>query len=167
VEAPVNPDTHLADITRVIQLAIAPVFLLTSIGTIINVLSTRLGRIVDRTRTLEDKPLTSDDDDEARAERDQESITLDRRMHLVYVAIALAVVGAVCVGLLIATAFADALLAVDLARGVATLFVMAIGAILAALLVYLRELVLAIGAARERTERRRRARSAAQKARKP
>jgi hypothetical protein len=37
-----TPETHIVDITRVIQLAIAPVFLLTALGTIVGVLSNRL-----------------------------------------------------------------------------------------------------------------------------
>lgn len=37
-------ESHITDITRVIQLAIAPVFLLTAIGTLIAVLNVRLGR---------------------------------------------------------------------------------------------------------------------------
>jgi uncharacterized protein DUF2721 len=48
-------ETHITDIARVIQLAIAPVFLLTAVGTIIGVFSKRLARIVDRTRVLEDQ----------------------------------------------------------------------------------------------------------------
>src|SRR3981189_1862466 len=42
----------LGDIAHVIQLAIAPVFLLTAIGTLLNVLVNRLGRSVDRRRSL-------------------------------------------------------------------------------------------------------------------
>ncbi|HYC44931.1 MAG TPA: DUF2721 domain-containing protein [Burkholderiales bacterium] len=38
-----------------IQLAIAPVFLLTAIATLIGVVATRLGRIIDRARTLEER----------------------------------------------------------------------------------------------------------------
>ena len=41
---------HVTDITRIIQLAVAPVFLLTAIGTILSALNNRLGRIVDRRR---------------------------------------------------------------------------------------------------------------------
>ena len=44
-----NPD-NVIDVTRLVQLAIAPVFLLTAVGTIIGVLSNRLGRVVDRSR---------------------------------------------------------------------------------------------------------------------
>jgi len=50
----VNPE-NVIDVTRLIQLAVAPVFLLTAVGTIIGVLSNRLGRAVDRSRTLEDR----------------------------------------------------------------------------------------------------------------
>ncbi len=49
-----NPE-NVIDVTRLIQLAVAPVFLLTAVGTIIGVLSNRLGRAVDRSRTLEDR----------------------------------------------------------------------------------------------------------------
>ena len=42
----------LSDVSHVIQLAIAPVFLLTAIGTVLNVLAGRLGRAVDRRRVL-------------------------------------------------------------------------------------------------------------------
>jgi len=48
-------DQTISDISHVIQLSVAPVFLLTSIGTILGVLSTRLARIVDRARALNDR----------------------------------------------------------------------------------------------------------------
>src|SRR6478609_2610146 len=41
-------ESHLTDITHVIQLAVAPVFLLTAIATLINALNIRLGRGIDR-----------------------------------------------------------------------------------------------------------------------
>jgi Protein of unknown function (DUF2721) len=48
-------ESHITDITRVIQLAIAPVFLLTAIGTLIAVPNVRLGRNVDRRRVIEER----------------------------------------------------------------------------------------------------------------
>ena len=42
--------THITDITHAIQLAVAPVFLMTAIATLINVLNARLGRTIDRRR---------------------------------------------------------------------------------------------------------------------
>ena len=48
-------EAHLTDIAHVIQLAVAPVFLLTGVGTIINALNARLTRIIDRRRVLEER----------------------------------------------------------------------------------------------------------------
>jgi hypothetical protein len=47
-------DLQLGDISHTIQLAIAPVFLLTGIGTELTVLTNRLARTIDRSRVLED-----------------------------------------------------------------------------------------------------------------
>ena len=44
--------TPITDITHVIQLAVAPVFLLTAVGTIITALTNRLGRAIDRRRVV-------------------------------------------------------------------------------------------------------------------
>ena len=43
------------EIGHIIQLSIAPVFLLTGVGTNMLVLTNRLARIIDRTRALEEK----------------------------------------------------------------------------------------------------------------
>jgi hypothetical protein len=43
-----DPTTPINAVSAAIQLAIAPVFLLTGIGAILAVLTTRLGRVVDR-----------------------------------------------------------------------------------------------------------------------
>ena len=40
-------------IAQTIQLALAPVFVLVAMGNILNILSTRLGRVVDRARVLQ------------------------------------------------------------------------------------------------------------------
>jgi hypothetical protein len=73
-------ESHLTDISRVIQLAVAPVFLLTAIATLINTLNGRLGRIVDRRRTLFGRAA---DGETVAAELD----LLERRSRLVYFAI--------------------------------------------------------------------------------
>ncbi|MEP0495803.1 MAG: DUF2721 domain-containing protein, partial [Paraglaciecola sp.] len=43
-------ETNVPDIAEIIQLAVAPVFMLTGIAGFLNVMSGRLGRIVDRAR---------------------------------------------------------------------------------------------------------------------
>lgn len=139
-------EPHIADITQVIQLAIAPVFLLTAVGTLIAVLTNRLGRAVDRSRVLEDR-LPSLQATAAGAAR-AELRLLARRIRLVYLAISLAVLSALFVCLLIAGAFAGAFVATDLTRLVAVLFVLAILALTGSLVVFLREIFLAVTSAR-------------------
>ncbi len=137
-----TPETHIADITRLIQLAVAPVFLLTAIGTIIGVLSGRLGRAVDRRRVLEDRlrQLAPEAQGSVRAELE----LLARRVRLVYASIALAVFSALFVGMLIAAAFIDAFLAVNLSQFIGLLFIAAMLAFIASLVVFLREIFLAV-----------------------
>jgi hypothetical protein len=136
----VIPEPHIADISRVIQLAVAPVFLLTAVATLISVLINRLGRSVDRRRILEDRFGALAPADTARAEFE----LLARRIRLVYAAISLAVLCALFVCLLIAGAFIAAVVATDLSRFVAVMFVLAMIALIGSLLVFLREIVLAV-----------------------
>ena len=136
----------LDDIAHVIQLAIAPVFLLTAVGTLLSVLTNRLGRAVDRRRALE-RMLDSGraGADEARAEA--ELLLVARRVTLIYQAIVLAVFCALFICLLIALAFVDAFLATNLARGLGVLFVLAMFALIGSLLMFLREIFLAVSTA--------------------
>lgn len=50
------PESGLTEIAHVIQLAVAPVFLLTGVAGILSVLTNRLARIIDRARVLEGIP---------------------------------------------------------------------------------------------------------------
>jgi hypothetical protein len=141
-------ESHLSDITHVIQLAVAPVFMLTAVGTIINALNSRLGRAVDRRRVLE-AMLAGPAGEEIRSARDElDAIT--RRIRYVYFAILFAVLAGLFVCLLIAGAFLGAFLATDLARTVAVLFVAAMLALIASLLFFLREIFIAVSAPRHR-----------------
>ena len=139
-------ESHITDITRVIQLAIAPVFLLTAIGTLIAVLNVRLGRNVDRRRLLEDELRDSPEDkegDEQRAHR-RELRLLARRIRLIYFAMLSAGLGALLVCMVVAGAFVGALVAVDISREVAVLFIMAMFAVIGCLAMFLREVFLAV-----------------------
>jgi len=134
-------ESHVFDITRAIQLAVAPVFLLTAIGTLINALMGRLGRAVDRRRKLEE--LLSAFEGETRDSMNRELEVLARRIKLVLWAMAFAVFSALLVCVLIGTAFLGAFVALDLSEPVAALFVLAIGALTVCLLAFLREVYLA------------------------
>ena len=137
-------EPHLTDISRVIQLAVAPVFLLTAIATLINALNSRLGRAVDRRRVVQERLQTRAAGESAQAV--EEIRVLLRRSRLVYFAIFCAVLSALLVCLVVAGAFLGALLGVDLARSVATLFIAAMMAMVAALGLFLREVYLAVRA---------------------
>ena len=134
-------ESHLTDIARVIQLAVAPVFLLTALATMISALNARLGRIVDRRRVV-----FARSDSAADAESAGELDLLARRSRLVYFAIFCVVSAALLVCLVVAGAFLGALLAVDLARMVAALFIGAMLAMIAGLSLFLREVYLAVRA---------------------
>lgn len=132
-------DSHLTDIARVIQLAVAPVFLLTALATMISAMNSRLGRIVDRRRVIQGRAGSADDRD---AQTELE--LLARRSRLVYFAIFCVVSAALLVCLVVAGAFMGALLSVDLARMVAALFICAMLAMIAGLGLFLREVYLAV-----------------------
>jgi uncharacterized protein DUF2721 len=154
-------DSNVVDITHAIQLAIAPVFLLTAIGTIISVLISRLGRAVDRRRVLEEHLPDYSGDDLERARR--ELAMLGKRVILVLWSVSLAVLSALLVCLLVVTAFAGAFIAFDLSRPVATLFIASVAALTACLLIFLREIAIAAVSARQTVspQLRRNAREAA------
>jgi hypothetical protein len=139
-------ESHITDITHVIQLAIAPVFLLTAIGTLIAVLNVRLGRNIDRRRVMEEElrgSTESKQTDEQRA-RQRELRLLARRVRLIYFAMLSAGLGALLVCLVVAGSFVGALVAVDISREVAVLFILAMFAVIGCLGMFLREVYLAV-----------------------
>ena len=138
--------TSLSDIAHVIQLAIAPVFLLTAIGTVLAVLTGRLARAVDRRRTLMAAVLSVGD---GMADLVQQEIAFEvRRIRLMYVAISMAVMSALLVCGLISLAFIDAFVAWHLGKLIAALFILAMVALIGSLSVFLREIFLAVNSPR-------------------
>ena len=135
-------ETPLANVAHTIQLSVAPVFLLTAIGTILGVLNTRLTRIVDRSRVLSERmrPL----EEAARAPYHAEIQVLLRRRHLVNMGITSGVCAALCVCVLIAAAFVGSIVRADFSRVVAVLFIAAMLAFVSALVCFLREVLRAV-----------------------
>lgn len=129
----------ISDVTHVIQLSVAPVFLLTSVGTILGVLSTRLGRIVDRARVLGDRAATASGEQAERLRAEQRLLV--RRRHLVNIAIGAGVTAALFVCVLIACAFVGSLFHVHVGRLLAVLFIAAMAALVTTLLTFLAEVV--------------------------
>ncbi len=137
------PTKSLDDFSHVIQLAIAPVFLLTAVGTLLMVLTNRLGRAVDRRRALEariEDGATAAVEARARSELDLIAV----RVTWIYRSIVLAVFCALFICFLIGLAFVDAFVEGNFAKGLAILFVLAMVALIGSLVAFMREIFLAV-----------------------
>jgi len=134
-------ETHVSEITRVIQLSVAPAFLLVALGTLITIVSTRLNRIVDRRRLLQERLRESREDHE---DIMRELDLLSHRSNLIYASILSAVSGALLICLVVAGAFLGALFTIELAKLVASLFVTAMIAKIVAWGFFLREVYIAV-----------------------
>ncbi len=130
--------TPTAAIAGVIQLAVAPVFLLAAIAGLLGVMSTRLGRIIDRARVIE-RRIPQAKRDEQRALLRSETTILWRRISLINWGIRLCVTGALTVCLVIVSLFVGAFVAVNIATLIAVLFVVAMFLMIGGLLFLLRE----------------------------
>jgi hypothetical protein len=139
-------EPHVPEIAGVIQLAVAPVFMLTAVGTIIAALNIRLGRAVDRRRDLEER-LAGMSAEEAPFAREELAV-IGRRIRFVYLAILFAVISGLFICLLIAGAFLGAFVRADLSYTLGAMFVFAVLALVCGLLFFLREIFLAVSTPR-------------------
>lgn len=137
----------LTDVTHLIQLAIAPVFLLNAVASIIGVLINRLSRAVDRTRVL-DARLHQTDGESAKQDQKEREV-LRYRLKLIYLALTCEVLCALFVGLLIATGFVGAAAGANFSLAIAGLFVLAMAAFISGLTVFLREIFIAVASTRD------------------
>jgi predicted RND superfamily exporter protein len=135
-----------SDIATVIQLAVAPVFLLAGIAGTLNVLATRLSRIIDRGRVLNDKPYAADTPEFV--EVDGEQRLLARRSRLINRAIAFSTMSSLFVCLVIVVLFLDAMFSLRLEKLIAAMFILALLSLISALLLFLREVGLSLRAFR-------------------
>ena len=132
------------DISHVIQLSIAPVFLLTAIAGFVNALLGRLARAIDRRRTLDELLPAYAEDTETHAHMEYELALLARRINLIMWALGLAVLSALLICMLIGVAFITAYFEARMAgAAVAILFTGSILALTACLLLFFREVMLA------------------------
>lgn len=137
-------DIQLGDISHIIQLAIAPVFLLTGVGTNLAVLTNRLARIIDRSRALESRLQAADAAD--RSEAHAELATLYRRAHLINRAITLSTSCALLVCVVIATLFIGDALKLALANFIAFCFVLGMFSLIGSFVYFLREIFISTAA---------------------
>lgn len=139
-------DNALSDITHTIQLAVAPVFLLSALGTTLSVLTTRLSRIIDRARFLEAQFDALGETEQGRART--ELATLSRRAQLIHRGLTAGVGSALSVCVLITLAFVGYLTQTNLGIAVAVLFIVAMGLFVFALVSFMREAMLSLGSLR-------------------
>ena len=129
---------QVGDIGHIIQLAIAPVFLLTGVCTNLMVLTNRLARIIDRSRVLEDR-LDIGYNEAYMGELD----TLYQRSHLINYSITLSTACGLLICLVIAMLFAGDTLNVVLDKYIAAFFVVAMLALIGSFVYLLREIFVA------------------------
>ena len=122
---------------KAIQLSVSPVFLLAGIGAMMNVLSGRLSRSVDRARDLKRRSQELDDDEQA------EFRLIRQRIRLVVRAIGLLTLSILLISTVVAVIFLTVALQINLSMVVAPLFVAAMLMLTWAALCFLREITLA------------------------
>lgn len=126
-----------AMIAQTIQLALAPVFVLVAIGNIMNILSARLGRVVDRSRVLQTLHATTSGSEHDAVVR--EIRTVDRRIAMIGNAILLLVLSGLAIGFCVALLFLEEIAQVELQHFAAGAFIVSIGLLMSALLLFMRE----------------------------
>lgn len=142
--------TSVTTVAQIIQLAVAPVFLLAGIGAFLNVCAGRLSRIVDRSREIEPLLIAS-----RGTEHDRwlgEIRVLDRRMALVSRAIFLSVLAAVLICAVVVLLFAAGLVGAHFGTAIALLFIASMVAIGLGFAIFLVETRVGSRAVRIRSE---------------
>jgi hypothetical protein len=135
-------DADVAIVSHVIQLSVAPVFLISGVGALLGVMANRLARIIDRARALEAQWKTMEAQEQEMAR--EELSVLARRAHFTSWAINFAAASALLVCLVIVTLFVDAMLMTTLRWLAASLFVLSMLALVAGVVCFLREVYLAL-----------------------
>jgi hypothetical protein len=134
-------DQGIPIVSHAIQLAIAPVFLVTGIAGLLGVMANRLARVIDRARVIEQA--WKEMDEEARISAREELDNLERRRHLVSWSINFCTSAALLVCLVIVTLFLDEFFTKDFRWFAGVLFVSAMFLLIGGLASFLREVHLA------------------------
>jgi hypothetical protein len=145
-----TPNLSVNTVAEIVRLALAPVFLLSGIGAFLNVLASRLSRIVDRSRDIEPMLLAS-----RGAEHDRwlaDLRVLDKRMRLISWATGLSVSSAILTCLVVILLFAANLVRTRLGTEIAWLFIGSMVTIGIGFAVFLWETTVAGRAVRVRSE---------------
>jgi hypothetical protein len=130
------------DIAHLIQVALTPIFLISAIGVTLNVLTSRLARIVDRARAME---AIAHGSDHMHHGRDLHALlnVLARRARYINAAITLITLSALFIALVVVMLFVNAFLRWDLSVFIASMFILSMLSLAAALSAFLIEVRIA------------------------
>jgi len=135
-------DDSITSLAGIIQIAVAPVFLLAGIAGFLNVMSGRLGRIVDRARVVERRVKVIADD--ARLElASRELLTLWRRVRIINWSIGMCTASGLMVCIVVVGLFLGDFWSMDIGTFVVVTFVLAMLLLIISLLLFIREVQLA------------------------
>jgi CBS domain containing-hemolysin-like protein len=135
------------DIAHLIQVALTPIFLISAIGVTLNVLTSRLARIVDRARAMEDELRRPDHRQDGRDLHGALAV-LARRARYINAAITLITISALFISLVVVMLFVNAFLHWDLSAFIATMFILSMLSLAAALSAFLIEVRIATNSLR-------------------
>lgn len=130
------------DIAHLIQVALTPIFLISAIGVTLSVLTSRLARIVDRARAMEDRLLRPDYVQDGRDLHGQLKV-LARRSRWINAAITLITLSALFIALVVVMLFVNAFLRWEQSAFIAGMFILSMLSLAAALLCFLIEVRIA------------------------
>jgi hypothetical protein len=139
--------TQAVDIAHLIQVALTPIFLISAIGVILNVLTSRLARIVDRARDAEGRVVKERQSAEIRRLHEQLAV-LARRARYINFSITLITTSALLISLVVVMLFVNAFLRWDLSAFIAISFILSMLTLAAALTALLVEVRIATNALR-------------------
>jgi hypothetical protein len=130
------------DVAHLIQVALTPIFLISAIGVTLSVLTSRLARIVDRARAMEDVLRRQDPVHDG---RDLHAVldVLARRARYINAAITFITLSALFIALVVVMLFVNAFLRWNLSAFIACLFILSMVSLCAALLTFLIEVRIA------------------------
>ena len=129
------PTTQLHELIPVLQVAVAPVILISGVGLLLLSLTNRFGRAVDRSRQLIREMRDASESDRDRLGGQVE--ILYQRAHLIQISIVFSAVSVLFAALLIITLFLIALLKVELAILISILFMCCLISLIASLLAFI------------------------------
>jgi hypothetical protein len=144
------PQPAVHTIAQTIQLSLSPIFMLTAIGTLLNVLAGRLSRVIDRARALEElHPRATGPEHDRHI---WELKILDRRMSVINAGLFLGVTSAILTCIVVALLFVATLAQLRIGVALALLFILAMILLIAALVSFMVEVRMSLTANHVRAE---------------